>query len=505
MSPAAAPPLLADDRSFAQKLAEPLAALPEADRVDLLAATLDGLSDDDLRYLLSWEGQARPSQKVDPRTDALLVCLMGGRGSGKTRAGAEAVCDRIEADMLHRGAFVSRTPGDVRRVMLEGVGGFMAACERRGIRAVHTPSRTEIRIVDGGVINTYTAHQPEALRGPEHDTVWADEFAAWPRKLDEMGGSAFSNILLGLRLGDHPLGIFTTTPRAVAAVREIMANRSGLWRLARMATAANAANLAPGFLNQLVRMYGGTRLFAQEVEGLYVEDVEGALWATARLEASRVVPLDFDVELATMTEADALRAKIALVEQLVGAVPWRFVAVDPSFAKDGGGDECGIVVGGVGLDRRLYVFGDYSGNMAPETWAARTAWAFDTAGCIAAVIEQNGGGQLAAKTLELEAPHMPVEWVNARTGKRARAEPVSTLWRDPPEGGPTPDPWQVGLASIVGYLPGLEAESTGWDSRSNESPNRIDALSWLGWRCFEYLFQSDAGWSATPGAWTLPS
>lgn len=504
----ASPELLDDDRSIAEKLIAPLASLPAEEREAMLAEAIDGLSEHDLQLLLSWEGQARPSQRIDPEDHALLEAIIGGRGSGKTRAGAEAVCDRIEDDKLRHGGFISRTPGDVRRTMIEGPkSGFIACAEKRGIVARHYPARAEIRILDGtrggaGSISLYSAHQPEALRGPEHDTLWGDEFAAWPRKVDEMGGTAFSNALLGLRLGDDPLGIFTTTPRATPQMREVMTDKTGLWRVRRMATSANAANLAPGFLPSLIRLYGGTRLFAQEVEGLYVEDVEGALWSTPRIEASRVVPLDLGIQLAGLSEADLLLAKIAAAEAVSGGIPWRWVTVDPSFAEDGGGDECGITVGGVGLDRRLYVFGDYSGNLSPEAWADRVAWAWETAGCASAVVEQNGGGKLAAQTLALKNPRMPIEWVNARQGKRARAEPVSYLWREP--GELWVPPHQLGQASIVGSLPELEAEMTGWDSRSNVSPNRIDALSWLGWQAFTVLHQGDASWSAESASWTLP-
>ena len=510
MAALASPELLADDRSMAEKIVGPLSKLEPTDREAMLAEVVAGLSEDDLRFLLSWDGQARPSQRIDPEFHALLEAIIGGRGSGKTRTGAEGVCDRIEAGKLQVGAFISRTPGDVRRTMIEGPSsGFIACAERRGIRAKHRPAKAEIEIQShgGGQILLYSAHQPEALRGPEHDTIWGDEFAAWPRKVDEMGGTAFSNALLGLRLGDDPLGIFTTTPRATPQMREVMTDQTGLWNVRRMATLANAANLAPGFVPSLIRLYGGTRLFAQEVEGLYVEDVEGALWSTARIEASRIQLADHladPAELGRMSPAELLHFRIAVAELLSGGLPWRWVAVDPSFAKDGGGDECGIVVGGVGLDHRLYVLGDYSGNMSPEAWAERVSWCFEEAGCASAVVESNGGGILAAQTLELANPRMPIEWVNARQGKRARAEPVSFLWREPNEELWVP-PHTLGQASIVGSLPELEAEATGWDSRSNESPNRIDALSWLGWQAFQVIYQGEASWSADSSGWQLPT
>lgn len=492
--PVPSPALASDDLSLAQRLVAPLALLPPAEREARIEETLDQLSEDELSVLLSWEGQGRPSQRIATTGDSKLVALIGGRGSGKTRAGAEGLCDRIEAGELQYGALVSRTPGDVRRVMIEGPSGLIACGKRRGITMHHRPSLAQIQIVGGGTIATYSAQEPDQLRGPEHDTVWADEFAAWPNKVDPQGGTAFSNLVLGLRSGRHPLGIFTTTPKAVPAVREIMKDKTGLWRVARMATLANAANLSPGFLPDLIRLYGGTRLFAQEVEGLYIEDVEGALWTTARLEASRIVPLDHDIELAGMTETDALQAKKYLADQLSGGLIWIYVAVDPSVAEDGGGDECGIVVGGVGADRRLYVLGDYSGHLSPESWAQRVSWAYRTVGANSAVVEGNLARSLVGDTLHNVDPELPIEWVQARQAKRARAEPVSVLWKD--DGA-------LALAAIVGSLPGLEAECTGWDSRSNVSPNRIDALTWLGHRCFEHLFHQDPGWAASTG-WTLP-
>lgn len=495
------PELLDDDRSEFDRIVAPLAALDEAERAEALDETLDQLDADALAYLMSWEGQARPSQRIDPNHHALLEAIIGGRGSGKTRTGAEGVCDRIEAGKLQHGCFVSRTMADVEGTMIRGPkSGFSTVATRRGIghRWVKSADPPTIYLEGGARISCYSSFSPEGPRGDEFDTAWGDEFGAWAPKVDEMGGTAFSNLVLALRLGEDPLGIFTTTPRATAQMREVMANESGLWNVRRMATLANAANLPPGWILNLLRMWGGTRLYAQEVLGQYVEDVEGALWSTARLEASRVVPADRGYQLAGMTPADAIRAKIAVVEAVAGGLPWRWVAVDPSFAEDGGGDECGIVLGGVGNDRRFYVIADLSGNYPPEQWAEIVTWVYELAGCTAAVVEANMDKYGVSKTLNIASPRMPIEWVNARTSKRARAEPISTLWHEAP-GELWVPPHTLGLASIVGSLPGLEAECTGWDSRSKFSPNRIDALAWLGWKAAEHLFTGETTFTATAG------
>lgn len=477
-----------DDRSLAERIVAPLALLPEEDRAEALADTLSELTDDELRFLLSWEGQRRPSQTVDAEEDATFVGLIGGRGSGKTRGGAEGILDRHEAGLLEHGALISRTPGDVRRVMIEGPDSGLVKCgERRGIKVHHQPSLMRVILSGAGrtsSLTTYSAHEPDALRGPEHDTLWADEFAAWPDKRDSMGNTAFSNAVAGLRAGSKPLGIFSTTPKAVPAVREIMTDTTGLWRVARMSTWSNAANLAPGFITTLKKLYAGTRLEAQEFEGLFLEDAEGALWATVDLETTRIIPAG---ELLGASPVEELLWAVQAAEAAAGGLPWRWVAVDPSASETGSGDECGIVIGGVGMDRHLYVIADLSGKWTPRQWAELVAWACDVLAC-PAVVEGNLAQGLVAETLRATRHDLPIEWVRARDNKRARAEPVSVLWQGHHQ-----------MAHIVGRLPALEAELTGWDARSNKSPNRLDALAWLGHKALEVMFAGELGIAGSGG------
>lgn len=487
---------MVDDRSLAERIIAPLAELGAEDRAAELAEILGQLTDDEARYLLSWEGQRRPSQTVDPEDDATFVGLIGGRGSGKTRGGAEGVLDRHEAKLMEHGALISRTPGDVRRVMIEGADSGLVKCgERRGIKVHHQPSLMRVVLSGAGhtsSMTTYSAHEPDALRGPEHDTLWADEFAAWPDKRDSMGNTAFSNAVAGLRAGKRPLGIFTTTPKAVPAVREIMADTTGLWRTARMSTWSNAANLAPGFITTLRKLYAGTRLEAQEFDGLFLEDAEGALWATIDIEETRVAR-DAAVLLGH-NPAEELQHALRLAEEAAGGfLPWRWVAVDPSASEKGEGDECGIICGGVGVDHQLYVFADLSGKWTPRQWAELTSWACTVLAC-PAVVEGNLAQGLVAETLRAADQQLEIQWVRARDAKRARAEPVSVLWQG-----------NHRLAHIVGRLPALESELTGWDARSKLSPNRLDAMVWLGHKALQIMFAGDLGTGAAGTGIILPT
>jgi phage terminase large subunit-like protein len=481
-APVVSPPLVADDRSLIERFVADLADLAPAERAAALDARMAELEPRDAAFLLSWEGRRRPSQTIDPTGDTLLVAFLGGRGAGKTLAVSEAICDRIEADMLHHGAFVSRTPGDVRRVMIEGEeSGFMACAERRGIRADHQPSLAQIKIIDGGTITLYSAQEPDSLRGPQHDTLAGDEFGAWPQKRDAMGNTAFTNAMAGLRLGEHPLGIFATTPKAIPEVKDILTDTTGLWRAVRMTTWGNAANLAPGFIQTLHLMYGGTRLAAQEFDGIFLEDSPGALWSTLALEASRV-HLERGKDWRSVLDDRLVR---------------RWVACDPSVAADGGGDECGIVAGGVGLDRRLYILSDISGHLPPRDWAARAIGLYYDIGAECIVAEGNQGGALVSEVLHGIDPSVPVEIVHAKNSKRARAEPIAALWQA--------EPGEEPLASIVGSLPELEAELTTWDAAtSGVSPNRLDAMCWLGHRALRHLYEPSASWSSASPPRRLP-
>jgi len=374
--------------------------------------------------------------------------------------------------------------------------GFMACAEARGLRPRYYPSRRLIEIPGGAKIETRSAQVPDEARGGNHDTGWGDEFAAWPRRRDPMGNTAFSNLTAALRAGPDPRMILTTTPKAIPEIKEAIEDDregGGLWVVRRMPTWANRAHLPRSFIRALLKRHGGTRLAAQEFEGLYVEDVEGALWSTAGLEFSRVL-LDATIETATTAHVDLAVRRLG---ELGVSLTFPYVAVDPSAADEGQYDECGIALGGVGSDRRFYVVGDYSGHLSPRGWADRAIGAYHQLGALAIIAEGNKpGGALVKGIIQNIDPTIPVEIVHARQGKRARAEPVAVLWdgddRTPPK------------ASMVGYFPELEAELTGWDARQSKSPNRLDALAWLGTKAMEHLYYAEGAVSDSFAGVRLP-
>lgn len=460
----------------------------------LLVGQLDQLGDH-LEQVLSWPMMRRPDQET-PGGAWSYWLLSGGRGSGKTRTGAEWVCDRIEADLCRAGIFVGRVPAEVREVMIEGESGFMACAEARGLRPRYYPSRRLIEIPGGAKIVTRSAQVPDEARGGNHDTGWGDEFAAWPRRRDPMGNTAFSNLTAALRAGPDPRMVLTTTPKAIPEIAEAIEDDrqgGGLWVVRRTPTWANRAHLPRSYIRALLKRHGGTRLAAQEFEGLYVADVEGALWSTVGLEFSRVL-LDATIETPPSVHVDlALRR----LRELGVDLTFPYVAVDPSASEEGEGDECGISLGGVGSDRRFYVVGDFSAHMGPRAWGEAAIAAYRQLGALAIIAEGNKpGGALVKGIIHTIDPTVPVEIVHARQGKRARAEPVAVLWdgddRNPPK------------ASMVGYFPELEAELTGWDARQSKSPNRLDALAWLGTKAMDHLYYAEAGASETFSGVRLP-
>lgn len=385
-----------------------------------------------------------------------------GRGSGKTRAAAEAVLDAVLEDRAHRIALVGRTPADVRDVMIGGPSGILACAERRGFTVGphqdvwHISSMSRVQFDLGGrtaVALTFASTVPDALRGPNFDFAWADEPAAWEdAHLGQNGNTAWTNLRMALRLGERPRLLATTTPKRVALIRELM-ELPGVVRT-QVPTAINARNLAPTYLSALEAAYGSTSLARQELAGELIEDVEGALWRSGQLDASRVYV-----------------ASAADLDQVVSRLERIVVAVDPAGSADG--DTCGIVVAGR-RSGEMFVLADHSMRVAPAAWATEVARAVEKWGADRVIAEGNFGGSLVAETLYAHGVELPVELVHASRGKRPRAEPVAALSGDPAR----PETWGAGKLHIVGSLPELEDELCSWTDNDRESPGRLDALVW---------------------------
>jgi phage terminase large subunit-like protein len=447
--------------------AETLARLPDDQRAEVLAPLTE---DDALALLRAWAFWARPEQ-LSPDWLWRWWAIVTGRGWGKNRCQSEWLCDRAEQFAARRArhliGLLNRSFNAVHSLQIRGESGLAEVCARRGHRLHHAPTSLEgaIDVWDEGWQRTefevHTADDPDRVRGRNFHTVGADEMAAWRHKQDAEGGTAFSNADLGLRAlcprGLQPQGIVTTTPKPIPIVRELLASGYGPTAITHGHMLENAANLDPGFVSAILARYEGTRLGAQEIAGLLLEDVEGALWRGTMIERGR---------RQTMAEHDK-----------------RVVGVDP---PGGLHTDCGIVVCGRWarkatpdpLRRQADVLADVSLAGPPEVWAAEAVAAYYQWECDALVGEVNYGGEMVRAVVHAVDPNVRFEMVRATRGKKVRAEPIATYYESAPVAGA--DAAQVGgRIHHVGYFGMMEAEQTTWtDAPEDPSPNRLDALVW---------------------------
>ena len=396
---------------------------------------LSQLTPSDLAFLArDWPLLARPEQ-MPPDGDWRNWLILGGRGSGKTRAGAEWVQARVLAAGKRtdlRIALVAETLGDAREVMIDGASGLARIA--RQMRPVVEISRRRLVWPNGAIAQIFSSEDPESLRGPQFHLAWCDELAKW-KHADE----TFDMLQFALRLGDDPRQVVTTTPRPVPLLKRLMAD--GETVLTRMATSANAAHLAPGFLAALSARYGGTRLGRQELDGELIEDRADGLWKRARLD----------------------EIVVKLSEPLRRIV----VAVDP---PAGGAQACcGIVVAGLKENGQAVVLSDCSvEGVGPAGWARAVVTAYRRFEADRVVAEVNQGGDMVRAVLEGIEARLPVTTVRATRGKFLRAEPVAALY-------------EQGRVLHAGRFPELEDQMCdfGPEGLSNgRSPDRLDALVW---------------------------
>lgn len=381
----------------------------------------------------NWRSIARPKQ-LPPEGDWLVWLIRTGRGWGKTRTGAEWVREQVEAGR-RRIALVGETAADARDVMVEGESGIMAISLLSN-RPNYEPSKRRLTWPNGAMATTYSGDDPDQLRGPQHEAAWVDELAKMRRAQD-----AWDNLMFGLRLGQHPQVLVTTTPRPLKLIRDLIAQPSTVQVQGH--TEENLENLAPSYREQVVARYEGTRLGRQELAGELLEDVEGALW--------------------TIGQIDVLRVREA------PALPRVVVAIDPAVSSTEDSDETGIVVAGVGLceckgqpELHGFVLVDVSGRYSPDAWARVAIGALDTYKGDRVIGEVNNGGDLIETVLRTIDRSAPYKAVHASRGKVTRAEPVAALY-------------EQGKVHHVGTLPKLEDQMTTW-TQGQKSPDRMDAL-----------------------------
>lgn len=393
-----------------------------------------------------WDFAGRKAQKPPPG-DWRTWLIMGGRGSGKTRAGAEwvhALASTARRSDL-RIALVAETLGDAREVMVDGASGICRIA-RSNVPDFEV-SRRRLVWPNGAVAQIFSSEDPESLRGPQFHFAWCDELAKWKHAQE-----TFDMLQFGLRLGSDPRQLVTTTPRPVPVLKALIADPTT--HLVKMSTAANAKNLAPGFMAVLESRYGGTRLGRQEIAGELIEDRADALWKRADLEAC--------------------------VTRAYGPLKRIVVAVDPP-SGSGEGSCCGIVVAGIeessiaaghgaaGGYGRAVVLADCSvEGMTPAGWAQAVTTAYARFAADRVVAEVNQGGDMVLAMLKSVDVSLPVTMVRARRGKFLRAEPVAALY-------------EQGRVLHAGKFAALEDQMCDFGPdglSSGRSPDRLDALVW---------------------------
>jgi phage terminase large subunit-like protein len=368
--------------------------------------------------------------------------MLGGRGAGKTRLGAEwvrALASGAAPYAEQRAlsiALVGETAHDAREVMIEGPSGILAHSPRAA-RPSWLSSRRRLEWPNGAVALVFSADDPEQLRGPQFDAAWCDELAKW-----RQGDAAFDNLQFGLRLGLRPRQLVTTTPRPTALIKRLMSDPRTA--VTRASTHANAAHLSPAFIAEVIGRYAGTRLGRQEIDGDIIEDRADALWTRSVIEACRV--------------SDA--------PQLCRVV----FGVDPPASSREGADACGIVVAGISEGGMVYVLEDASAaGFSPAAWAHRAIALYRRHKADAVVAEVNQGGDMVRAVLAQVDRAVPVREVHATRGKWLRAEPVAAMYAQGKvkHAGPP----LVALEDQMCDF-GLGGLSSG------ASPDRLDALVW---------------------------
>lgn len=438
-------------------LAQCLASLPDSERKAYLASLSDAEA---LALAYDWKFWGRPSQ-FPPLGDWLVWLVLAGRGWGKSRCGGEYSKTWMLERPRSRIALVAGTYADARDTMVEGESGLLSIIPERFLRGgkpetAWNRSLGELYLENGSLAKVYSAEKPGQLRGPQHDMAWCDEVAKWKdAHLGEGEDTTWSNLMMGLRLGEHPRCIVTTTPKPNRLIKAIFAR--GTTAVTRGTTYENLVNLAPTFRQHVLSQYEGTRLGRQELMAEILTDVPGALW--------------------TLTQIDALR-----VDRPPGLLRV-VVAIDPAVTASDESDETGIVVAGLGGDGHGYVLADYTLKASPAVWAECAVEAFHDHRADRIIAEVNNGGDLVEMIIRSVDAKVPYRSVHASRGKHTRAEPVSALY-------------ERGLVHHVGAdLEALEDQLCNWIPDPNSpSPDRMDALVWA---ITELMLQEVAGPSVT--------
>ena len=385
-----------------------------------------------------WLHTAREKQ-LTPTQDFFIWLILAGRGWGKTRTGAQDIALYALRNPNTICAVVAPTFGDLRRVCFGGNSGLLtiipAECMDKDFGTDgFASSICEIRLKNGSKIVGYAAINPERLRGPQFHRAWCDELAAWQYP------ESFDQLMIGLRLGENPQCVVTTTPKPNKLIKGLMARDDV--HITTGSTFENRENLAESALAMMEERYQGTALGRQELYAEIVDDVEGALWNVAMIDEQRL-PKDTDKELTQI-----------------------IVAIDPAVTSHDGSDETGIIVVGKDAQNHFYVLEDLSGRHSADKWCRIAIKAYYEWDADRIVAEVNNGGDLVERLLRNVESNIPYRSVRATRGKLTRAEPISALYEQK-------------RVHHIGYYEELEAQMCSYTGLSSQgSPDRLDALVW---------------------------
>lgn len=448
-----------------------LLGLPEAEREKFIA----DLSDDEAEALLhDWRLWARPKQLAPPGQWRVWL-RMAGRGEGKTRSGAEWMHEMAKESVTGRLALLAPTYSDARDTLIEGESGILATA-KPDFTPVFEPSRWRVVWPNGCKAKVFSAEKPNRLRGPQHEAAWIDEIAAfqYPTEVYDM-------LMFGLRIGPNPRCMITTTPKPIellvrlsqravmcTALRSADEHSDLLKRAISVVISVgssyeNRANLAESWFTDIVSQYEGTRLGDQELLGILLTDVPGALWTQETIERNRIKLVATDEKGSRVVDIhDALEGEGSLLPPMQRIV----VAVDPPARSTSTSSECGICVAGRGTNKHGYMLADRSGRMSPEKWARAAIDAYHEFKADRIIAEDNNGGEMVEHTIKSVDPSVPVKRITASRGKVVRAEPIAAYD-------------EQGKIHHVGTFGACESQMTTWVPDSGlPSPDRMDARVW---------------------------
>lgn len=397
---------------------------------------LKSLPDEKLLQLkYNWKYWARHEQ-LPPLRDWTFWLVNAGRGFGKTRCGAEWIIEQVKQGFTKIG-LIGSTASSVRDIMVEGDSGILTI-SRPDFKPLYEPSKRKLTWPNGAIAHTFSAEEPNRLRGPQFEKIWADELAVW--KYPE----AWDMAKLSLRLGKKPQAVITTTPKPKRVLKELIADKDCV--VTGGSTYDNMQNLSPNFYKTIVNKYEGTTLGQQEIYAVLLEELPDALWQRVIIEKARISDKNLD----------------ELVRIVVG--------IDPAGTGKETSSETGILVCGVDANLEGYVIDDLSCRKRPEGWASQAIKAYHKYKADRIIAEVNFGGDMVEGVIRNVDPNVSYKSIYASRGKRARAEPVSALY-------------EQGRIHHVGVFKDLEDQMCNFTPETKKSPDRIDALVW----CFTEL------------------